>query len=97
MKEQELQFLFITALTDAFKDEDDRELYAMPKVSLEDANGNDLVLAMLHAFRFVINTFADQHLDPLEFIGVLTKLLFQKEQEKFASVNEENKNETDRS
>ncbi len=82
MKKQELEILFITALTDAFKDEDDRELCTMPNVDLENADGNDLVLAMLHAFHFVINTFTGQHSDPLEFIGMLVRLLFQEERER---------------
>ena len=39
MKKQQLEILFVTALTDAFKDEDDRELFTMPNVDLENADG----------------------------------------------------------
>lgn len=77
MNKKEMQIAFITALTDVFKDEDNRELGCIPKVDMENENGNDLILAMFYAVQYVYNTYAGQKDDPLAFISVLTRLLFQ--------------------
>lgn len=84
---ENMQIAFFTALTDAFKDEDDRELNCIPKVNTE--NGNDLILAMFHAFHLVFNQYTGQKCDPLEFISILTRLLFQEHQERFLGVCED--------
>lgn len=88
-KKKNMQITFIAALTDAFKDEDDRELNCFPKVKTE--NGNDLILAMFYAFHLVFNEYTGQKCDPLEFISILTRLLFQEQREQFlgASVEED--------
>lgn len=76
-KKDNMQIAFITALLDVFRDEDKRELDCMPKVDIEYENGNDLILAMFYAVQYVYNIYSGQKDDPLAFISVLTRLLFQ--------------------
>ncbi|MBQ6169768.1 MAG: hypothetical protein IJK30_07425 [Ruminococcus sp.] len=71
----EMTMQVAVAIRDCFKDEDDRELYNFPQIESED--GNEIVLSIFHAFQFVVNQLGDTHYDPLEFISVLTRLLFQ--------------------
>lgn len=87
-KKKNMQIAFITALLDVFRDEDNRELECIPAVDIEHENGNDLILAMFYAFQYVCNTYSGQKYDPLEFISVLTRLLFQEQREKSSDVSE---------
>lgn len=84
---ESMQIAFITALTDAFKDEDDRELNCIPKVQTE--NGNDLILAMFYAFHLVFNKYTGQKCDPLDFISILIRLIFQEQRERLLGVSVE--------
>jgi hypothetical protein len=68
---------FVTAITDCFKDEDNRELYSFSQIKSED--GNEIVLSMFYALQFVVNQLGNTHYDPLELISVLTRLLFLQE------------------
>lgn len=86
---EDMKAAFITALTDVFKDEDDRELDCIPKLEDEGENGNDLILAIFYAFQFVFNTYTGQECDPLDFISVLTRLFFQDYSERIANPDEE--------
>lgn len=91
-KKKNMQIAFITALLDVFRDEDDRELDCIPKLDDEGENGNDLILAMFHAFQFVFNEYSGQKCDSLEFISILTRLLFQEQRERFAAEEEDDEN-----
>lgn len=88
---ENLQIAFIVALTDVFKDENDKELGTIPKIDLNTIRGNDLVLAMFYALQYVCNKCTGQECDPLEFIGILIRLIFQEQREQFlgASVEED--------
>ncbi len=82
---EQMTMQFVTAITDCFKDEDDRELYSFPQIESED--GNEIVLSMFHAFRFVVNQLGNEKYDHLELISVLTRLLFQEANAKEAGGN----------
>ena len=92
-KKENMRIAFITALLDVFRDEDNRELDCIPKVDVEHENGNDLILAMFYAMQYVCNTYSGRKDDPLDFISVLTRLLFQEHQEKFSGVSEDEDHE----
>lgn len=87
--DKQMTMQFVTAITDCFKDEDNRELYNFPQIESED--GNEIVLSMLYAFQLVVDQLGDTHYDPLEFISVLTRLLFQDAHaEKVGGADDEN-------
>lgn len=88
-KKEQMTVAFITALTDVFKNKDERELDCIPKLEDEGKNGNDLILAIFYAFQFVFNTYTGQECDSLKFISILTRLLFQEHQDSINNVNEE--------
>lgn len=73
---------FYTALYDCFRDEEQRELDAMPPIDFdENANANELILSMFYAMQMFVNNFSGNEYDPLEFISVLTRLIFIKAHE----------------
>ncbi len=86
---EQMTLTFVTALTDVFKDEDDRELNNMPEFNIEKVKGNELVLSMFYAFQFVFNQYTGRKDDSLKFIGVLTRLLFQEQQNQFTGADQE--------
>lgn len=92
-KKENMQVAFTTALLDVFRDEDERELDYFPKIDIENENGNDLILAMFYAVQYVYNTYAGRKDDPLAFIYVLTRLLFQEQRENFPGVSEDKDHE----
>lgn len=92
-KKENMQVAFTTALLDVFRDEGERELNYFPKVDIENENGNDLILAMFYAVQYVYNTYSGREDDPLAFICVLTRLLFQEQRENFPGVSEDKDHE----
>ena len=53
-KKEQMTVAFITALTDVFKNKDERELDCVPKIEDEGENGNDLTLAIFLRFSICI-------------------------------------------
>lgn len=49
-KKEQMTAAFITALTDVFKNKDERELDCIPKLEDDGENGNDLILAIFTLF-----------------------------------------------
>ncbi len=49
-KKEQMTVAFITALTDVFKNKDERELDCIPKLEDDGENGNDLILAIFTLF-----------------------------------------------
>lgn len=68
--------IFAAALTDVYKDEEDRELPALPKMDLGGDFTEDLT-AMLFAMRVVAGRITHNSWDILEFTNVLTRLAVQ--------------------
>ena len=86
---KQMTMQFVTAIMDCFKDEDERELYSFPQIESND--GNEIVMSMFHAFQLAVNQLGETHYDPLEFISVLTRLIFQEANAKKAG-GEDNEN-----
>lgn len=68
--------IFGAALTDVYKDEEDRELPAFPKMDLGGDFTEDLT-AMLFAMHIVAGRITHNRWDILEFANVLTRLAVQ--------------------
>lgn len=68
--------IFAAALTDVYKDEEDRELPTLPKMDLGGDFTEDLT-AMLFAMRVVAGRITHNNWDILEFTNVLTRLAVQ--------------------
>lgn len=77
MDRDQLKITFFAALTDAFKDEEERSLNFMPKVDIENAEANVIFTEMFYAFQITFNTLTNNHCDPIDFIQTLTRLLFE--------------------
>ncbi len=72
---------FFTALTDCFKDEDDRDSNEFSAIDPGTISGNDMILAMFAAFRLTVKLITDFDGDLLDFINVLNHLLLQEARE----------------
>lgn len=67
---------FYTALLDCFRDEDNRQLDTFASIDIESGSCNDMVLCMFNAFKMTVAQITDFDGDPLEFLAMLTRLLF---------------------
>lgn len=72
------KIIFLTAISDAFRDEEDRELNADGKIDIpEDGDATPILTDMFYAFKAFYTQMSGDNVDPIEFIGVLTRLVFQ--------------------
>ncbi|WP_337675434.1 hypothetical protein [Huintestinicola sp.] len=72
------KIIFLTAISDAFRDEEDRELNAVGKIDIpEDGNATPIFTDLFYAFKIFYTQMSGDNVDPIEFIGVLTRLVFQ--------------------
>lgn len=75
------KIIFLTAISDAFRDEEDRELNAVGKIDIpEDGNATPILTDLFYAFKAFYTHYTQMsgdNVDPIEFIGVLTRLVFQ--------------------
>lgn len=72
------KIIFLTAISDAFRDEEDRELNAAGKIDIpEDGNATPILTDLFYAFKIFYTQMSGDNVDPIEFIGVLTRLIFQ--------------------
>ena len=77
MKIEEKAVYFGIALTDVYKDEEHRELYAVPEIKLSSDPAEDFI-AMLLAMRYVYERVTgDQESDLIDFTHILNKLAVQ--------------------
>lgn len=67
---------FITALTDTYREEEERELEAFSKLELTD-DATDDITAMLMAFQFVVQRLTNFDGDLIDFTHILNKLAIQ--------------------
>ncbi len=79
MEKDMIVLMFFTALTDCFKEDEERELDVFGKLDLNEIDGNTLILSMFHAFQLVFSRLTSQNPDPLEFLSILTRLVFQED------------------
>lgn len=72
------KIIFLTAISDAFRDEEDRELNAVGKIDIpDDGNATPILTDLFYAFKAFYTQISGDNVDPIEFIGVLTRLIFQ--------------------
>lgn len=72
------KIIFLTAISDAFKDEEDREINAVGKIDIpEDGNATPILTDLFYAFKAFYTLMSGDNVDSIEFIGVLTRLVFQ--------------------
>lgn len=76
LQEVNLIASFHTALLDCFRDEDNRQLDTFASIDIKSGNCNDMVLCMFRAFKMTVDQITDFDGDPLEFLAMLTRLLF---------------------
>lgn len=76
MTTEEKALHFISALTDVYRDAENRELEAFSKLELSD-NVTDDVTAMLIAFQFVVQRLTRYDGDLIDFTHILNKLAVQ--------------------
>jgi TolB-like protein len=75
-KTEEKALYFVAALTDAYRDEEDRELEAFSKLELTDDATEDIT-AMLVAMSVVVKKLTDYDGDLIDFTHMLNKLAVQ--------------------
>lgn len=68
---------FVTALQDCYKDEEERESYALPKLELSNDELTDDFVAMLEAQKFLYERITGDEQDLLGFTHILNRLAFQ--------------------
>jgi len=72
------KIIFLAAIADAFRDEEDRELGAFGKIEIpEDGNMTQILTDLFYAFKLFYNQISGADADSLEFISVLTRLAVQ--------------------
>lgn len=72
------KIIFLAAIADAFRDEEDRELGAFGKIEIpEDGNMTQILTDLFYAFKLFYNQISGADADLLEFISVLTRLAVQ--------------------
>lgn len=70
---------FLIALSDVYKEEDDRELNCMSPIELpEDGNMTEDIFCMLKAIHtMIVKIVGDEDMDLLDTIAMLNRLVFQ--------------------
>ena len=72
------KIIFLTAISDAFRDEEDRELNAVGKIDIpDDGNATPILTDLFYAFKAFYAQISGGNVDPIEFISVLMRLVFQ--------------------
>ena len=72
------KIIFLTAISDAFRDEEDRELNAVGKIDIpESGDATPILTDLFYAFKAFYTQLSGDNVDPIEFIGVLMRLVFQ--------------------
>lgn len=68
---------FFAAISDVYKDEENRELETFSKLELPVDDANDDIIAMLIAFQFVVQRLTGYGGDLIDFTHILNKLAVQ--------------------
>lgn len=68
---------FVAAISDVYKDEENRELEAISKLELPMDDATDDITAMLIAFKLVVRRLTGDDGDLIDFTHILNKLAVQ--------------------
>lgn len=73
---EQIILCFQTALSDVYRDEEERQLFAIPKLEIhgDDEDITDHFTAMLYAMFWLIQSLADYDGDIIDFTHMLNKL-----------------------
>lgn len=72
------KLIFLTAISDAFRDDEERELDNIGKIEIpEDGNLTKVMTELFYAVQTFYNLTTESEADPLEFLSILTRLVFQ--------------------
>lgn len=77
MTTEEKALHFLTAISDVYKDEENRELEAFSKLELTTDDMTDDITAMLVAFQFFVQQITGYDCDLIDFTHILNKLAVQ--------------------
>ena len=78
-KREQKTLTFLIALSDVYKEDDDRELNCMSPIELpEDGNMTEDIFCMLKAIHtMIVKIVGDEDMDLLDTIAMLNRLVFQ--------------------
>ena len=72
------KLIFLTAISDVFRDDEDRELNSVGKVEMpEDGDLTNVITDLFFAFQTFFNMITNHGADSIEFISILTRLVCQ--------------------
>lgn len=68
---------FVQAIMDMYKDEEDRDTYGLPPIPNKDGEMTEDLYCMFIALKVIYQKITDTKCDNIDFITVLTRLVFQ--------------------
>lgn len=72
------KLIFLTAISDVFRDDEDRELDSVGRIEMpEDGDLTKVMTDLFYAVQTFFNMTTESEVDPVEFISILTRLIFQ--------------------
>lgn len=72
------KLIFLTAISDAFRDDEDRELDSIGRIEMpEDGDFAKVMTDLFYAVQTFFNMMTESEADSVEFISILTRLVFQ--------------------
>ena len=75
MNRRQTKLQLVTAMLDCLRDEDERELYAFPKLQFDGDDCTDFFADCFSAMHILYNHLTGSNSDKAEFMGVLIRLL----------------------
>lgn len=70
--------IFMSALSDVYKEEDDREADAFPKMELREETLTEDFTCMIYALMMMYKRITGDNVDVLGFLHICNRLIFQK-------------------
>lgn len=77
MDMEEKILIFVTALTDVYKDEDEREADFLPKLDLKEETITEDFTCMIYALMVIYKRITNDNMDALGFTHLCNRLIFQ--------------------
>lgn len=72
------KLIFLTAISDAFRDDENRELDSIGRIEMpEDGDFAKVMTDLFYAVQTFFNMMTESEADSVEFISILTRLVFQ--------------------
>lgn len=77
MTQEEKIVTLVVALTDAYREEDDRNLFSFPQIEILNGEMTEDFYCMFRAIKQYYQLLSHQDCDDLDFIAILNRLAFQ--------------------